>query len=72
MLGCRMGGDERGDTERITDGICGDATDYRALLGFLADLGWFQIIQKSSAPKLLPNVTRLLVKGTQICDYMFS
>ncbi len=24
MLGCRMGGDEWGDTERITDGISGD------------------------------------------------
>lgn len=23
MLGCRMGGDELGDTERITDGISG-------------------------------------------------
>lgn len=72
MLGCTMGGDEQEDTERITDGICGDATDDRALLGFLAGLGWFQIIQKSSAHKLLPNVTRLLVKGTQISDYMFS
>lgn len=34
MLSCRMGGDERGDTERITDGISGDATDYRAFAGF--------------------------------------
>lgn len=34
MLGCRMGGDEWGDTERITDGISGDASDDRAFAGF--------------------------------------
>lgn len=67
--GCSAAGWEEmsgGDTERITDGICGDATDDRALLGFLADLGCFRIIHKSSSYELLPNLTRLLVKGTQI------
>lgn len=63
MLGCRMGGDERGDadTERITDGTGGNIADDRALLGFHADLGWFQIIQDGSTV-IIP----ISVKDTQM------
>lgn len=38
MLGCRVGGDERGDTERITDGISGNYKDVRAFDGFQLSL----------------------------------
>lgn len=41
MLGCRRGGDELGETERIADGISGDATNDRALAGFPR---WFRAI----------------------------
>lgn len=35
MLGCRMGGGERGGAEWITDGISGNHKDDRAFAGFI-------------------------------------
>lgn len=41
------------------------------LLGFLADLGCFQIIQDSTTFRLFRDLNKLLVKGTQIDDTVF-